>query len=272
MIPSATSGSRPRLDNETAVPRQQDKLSAAEKTLSVLEAMLEEPRFSDVVAATGLAKATVHRLLATLSARGFVTICGDGTYIAGPKIFALAGQASRSNRLLEIAEPLLDELVARTGCTAHLGTLNGDRAIYTMKMEAPDKPYQMPSRVGGEIPLNSSGIGKAILSGFSPEQFDRYLAESELVSRTMNSIHSAKALRTEIELTRRRGYALDAEENVPGVICVAAPIYDNYGRVLNAVSISTITLEWTLADLENLAPFVVTCASRISDAIGYYRG
>ncbi len=260
----------------TGAPNAQDqatssaeKLSAAEKTLLVLETMIHEPRFSEVVAATGLAKATTHRILAVLSAHGFITMTEDGAYLPGPKVMALAGQAARSSRILEIAESYIDDLVAQVGCTAHLGTLNGDRVIYSIKAEPKDKPYQMPSRVGLEVPLNSTGIGKAILSGLNADQFERYLTESELSSRTVNTIDSPEALRREIEMVAERGYALDDEENVPGIICVAAPVHDNLGRVRHAISLSTITLEHTLAEIQAMAPQVVACAGRISDALGY---
>lgn len=246
-----------------------DKLSAAEKTLLVLEAITGQPRFSDVVASTGLAKATAHRLLAVLSAHGFVTLGDDGTYLAGPKILALAGQATRTSRILDIAEPYLDELVEEVDCTAHLGTLNGDRVIYTIKAEAKGKPYQMPSRVGREVPLHSSAMGKAMLAGFSAEQLDRYLSNNELASRTVHTITDPDALRAELEEVKRRGYALDREENVPGIICVGAAVHDHLGRTRHAVSISTITLEHTLPELEAMASQVIACAARIADALGY---
>lgn len=256
----------PAEDEKTAAA---DKLTAAEKTLLVLESVTRRPRFSDVVTTTGLPKATAHRLLAVLSAHGFVTLSDDGTYIAGPKVLALAGQATRSSRILDIAEPYLEDLVDEVGCTAHLGTLNGDRVIYTMKVEAKRKPYQMPSRVGREVPLHSSAMGKAMLAGMSSEQLDRFLADTELTPRTVHSITSADALRAELAQVRAQGYALDREENVPGIICVGAAVHDHLGRPRNAVSISTITLEYTLAELEALAPRVIDCAARIADALGY---
>jgi hypothetical protein len=67
--------------------------AASEKTLLVLEAALTHSRFTDVVEATGLAKATTHRILGTLVERQFVTTDGDGNYLPGPKILSLAGTA-----------------------------------------------------------------------------------------------------------------------------------------------------------------------------------
>src|SRR6187551_769413 len=100
--------------------------SASEKTLLVLEAVLDHPRFSDVVEATGLAKATAHRILATLAESEFITVSPEGTYLPGPKILALAGRALQRIDISAIAQPFIDALVERSHCTIHLGAVNGD--------------------------------------------------------------------------------------------------------------------------------------------------
>ena len=74
--------------------------SASEKTLLVLEAALTHSRFTEVVEATGLAKATTHRILGTLVDRQFVTVDADGSYLPGPKILSLAGTRAAAHRHL----------------------------------------------------------------------------------------------------------------------------------------------------------------------------
>jgi DNA-binding IclR family transcriptional regulator len=242
--------------------------NASEKTLLVLEAIMNNARFSDVVEATGLAKATTHRILATLIDRRFVAVAADGSYLPGPKILSLAGQALRRIDISAIAQPFVDALVDRVRCTIHVGVANGDEIVYLIRADS-DKPYRMPSRVGLAIPLHTSGIGKVVLSGYDGHELERFVARAGLPARTPHTITSLEALQAEVASIRRLGYSLDREENVPGVTCVAAPIRDSTDRINYGISISTLTIEHTRAELEAMAPLVVEAAGQISVALGH---
>lgn len=242
--------------------------SASEKTLMVLEAALTYPRFTDVVHATGLAKATTHRILATLVARSFVTVATDGTYLPGPQILALAGRALERIDISAIAQPFVDQLVDEVHCTVHVGAANGDEIIYLIRTDS-DKPYQMPSRVGHAIPMHSSGIGKVVLSGYTDDELERFASRAGLPRRTEQTITDLTELRREIARVRACGYALDREENVPGVACVAAPIRDHTGTVKYGLSISTIVLEHSLEQVEAMSDAARRAADRISTALGH---
>jgi len=242
--------------------------SASEKTLLVLEAALNQPRFSDVVEATGLAKATVHRILSTIADAGFITVAQDGSYLPGPKILSLAGRALQRIDISAIAQPFVDDLVDVVHCTVHVGVVNGDEIVYLIRSDS-DKPYQMPSRVGHAIPLHTSGIGKVVLSDYTDDALERLVARTGLPRRTEHTITTLEALRAEIADVRRLGYALDREENVPGVACVAAPIRDHTGATRYGLSISTLTLEHTLEQIEAMSGLAIATADQISTALGY---
>jgi DNA-binding IclR family transcriptional regulator len=236
--------------------------------LLVLEAALRHNRFTDVVEATGLAKATTHRIITTLVDRGFVSVASDGTYLPGPQILSLAGRALERIDISAIAQPFVDALVREVHCTAHVGVANGDEIVYLIRTDS-DKPYQMPSRVGHAIPMHSSGIGKVVLSGYSDDELERFVARAGLPRRTEHTLTTLAALRAEVALVRERGYGFDLEENVPGVVCVAAPIRDHTGTIKYGVSVSTLTLEYSPAQLEAMAPAVVAAAAAISTALGH---
>jgi DNA-binding IclR family transcriptional regulator len=248
-VPHLTDDGAPTGDRATA------SANASEKTLLVLEAALTHSRFSKVVEATGLAKATTHRILGTLLEHGFVALAADGSYLPGIDISA-------------IAQPFVDDLVAKVHCTVHVGVVNGDEIVYLIRSDS-DKPYRMPSRVGNAIPLHSSGIGKAVLSGYTDDSIGRFVARAGLPYRTEHTITTLDALRAEIATVRELGYALDREENVPGVVCVAAPIRDHTGTITYGLSISTLTLEHTVEQVEAMAPMAIETADRISVALGY---
>ena len=242
--------------------------SASEKTLLVLEAAFTHARFTDIVEATGLAKATTHRILATLVEQRFVALDSDGSYVPGPKILSLAGRALERVDVSAIVRPYVEALVAKVHCTVHVGFANGDEMLYLVRTDS-DKPYRMPSRVGHSIPMHSSGIGKAILASFTDDELERFVARAGLPGRTDRTITTIERLREEIAEVRRTGYALDREENVPGVICVAAPIRDHTGNVRYGVSISTITLEHTEEQIEAMSGDAIATADAISEALGY---
>jgi DNA-binding IclR family transcriptional regulator len=242
--------------------------SASEKTLLVLEAAFTHARFTDIVEATGLAKATTHRILATLVERRFVALDEDGLYVPGPKILSLAGRALERIDVSAIAQPYVDALVEKVHCTVHVGAANGDEVLYLVRSDS-DKPYRMPSRVGHSIPMHSSGIGKAVLASFTDEELERFVARAGLPGRTDRTITTIGRLREEIAEVRRLGYALDREENVPGVLCVAAPVRDHTGTVRYGVSISTITLEHSEEQIEAMSGDAVATADAISEALGY---
>src|SRR5450631_1171479 len=258
----SSGGQAPKADGERSTA------SASEKTLLVLEAAISHSRFTEVVEATGLAKATTHRILGTLVDRQFVTVDADGNYLPGPKILSLAGRALQRIDISAIARPFVDELVARSRCTVHLGVANGDEIIYLIRADS-DRPYVMPSRVGLSIPMHSTGIGKVVLGSWAEDELERFVARAGLADRTEHTITSLEGLRTEIADVRRLGYALDRQENVIGLGCVAAPIRDQTGTVRYGISISTLLIEHTAQEIEAMSGLAVSTADQISAALGY---
>ncbi|MGV8966717.1 MAG: IclR family transcriptional regulator [Cellulomonas sp.] len=242
--------------------------SASEKTLLVLEAALTHSRFTEVVDATGLAKATTHRILGTLVDSQFITIDADGNYLPGPKILSLAGAALQRIDISAIARPYINELVRASHCTVHLGVVNGDEIIYLVRADS-DRPYVMPSRVGLSVPMHSTGIGKVVLAGRGEDELERFVARVGLPPRTEHTITSVDELRSEIASVRGLGYALDREENVPGLACVAAPIRDHTGTVKFGISVSTLLIEHSMEQIEAMSPLAIATADKISAALGY---
>ena len=142
--------------------------------------------------------------------------------------------------------------MAKSHCTVHLGVVNGDEIIYLIRADS-DKPYVMPSRVGLAIPMHSTGIGKVVLGSQADDELERFVARAGLPPRTEHTITTLEGLRAEIAAVRRLGYALDREENVPGLGCVAAPIRDHTGTVKYGISISTLLLEHTIEQIEAMS-------------------
>lgn len=244
--------------------------SASDKTLAVLTAALTHARFTDVLAATGLPKATVHRITGTLVAHGFVTLGEDGRYLPGPAALRMAGTVLERVDVSALCAPTITRLVEETGCTVHIGVLSGEEVIYVARRES-DKPYRMPSRIGKAIHLHSTAIGKAILADLPVAALDGVVARVGLPARTPNTLTDPVAFSDEIAAVRCAGYAIDDEENEPGIRCVGAAIHDHTGRAAYGISISTLALEHTKAQVEAMAPLAIAAARDISEGLGCRR-
>lgn len=241
--------------------------NATEKVLAVLQALAEHERIADISAATGLPKSTVHRILQSLVEHRFALNAGDGRYIGGPRILTLAGGLMGRFDPAQHADGTLRRLREDTGYTVHFGLLAGDDVVYAAKVEG-KKPYRMPSRVGMSVRLHTTAIGKAILATMSDETVLAIMGRTGMEARTPGTITSAPELLSHLETVRAQGYALDEEENEPGIRCVGAAVYDHTGRAAGAVSISTLVMEPWDRPFDDLAARVRVAAREVSESLG----
>lgn len=241
--------------------------NAIDKVLVVLQSLAEHERIADISAATGLPKSTVHRILQSLVEHRFALNAGDGRYIGGPRILTLAGGLMGRFDPAQHADGTLRRLREDTGYTVHFGLLAEDDVVYAAKLEGA-KPYRMPSRVGMSVRLHTTAIGKAILATMTEEAVRLTMARTGMEARTPNTITDVDALLEHLAMVRKRGYAVDDEENEPGIRCVGAAVSDHTGRAVGAVSISTIVLEPWHAPLADLGKRVRAAAREISESLG----
>ncbi|GAB2463052.1 IclR family transcriptional regulator [Promicromonospora xylanilytica] len=241
--------------------------TASEKTLMVLEAAMTHERFSEIVAAVHLPKATVHRILATLVDRDFIRVADGGAYVPGPKVLSLAGVAYDRVDISTIVQPYIDDLVRRVQCTVHVGVRSGDEIIYLVRTDS-DKPYRMPSRVGAAIPLHTSAIGKSILARLDDDEIERFVNRAGLARRTARTLTTLEDLRAELADIREDGHAFDREENVPGVVCIGTAISDHTGHSNYGLSISSLALEHTEEQLAAMSGDLCKTATDITHALG----
>jgi DNA-binding IclR family transcriptional regulator len=241
--------------------------NAIEKVLSVLEALAEQERITDLAETTGLPKSTVHRILQSLVGLGFATSDGSGGYLPGPRVLTLAGKVMHRLDPARLANPALQSLRDRTGHTVHLALRNGDEAVYIEKL-AGRKPYEMPSRIGQSLLLHSTAIGKAILATLSDEEVATICSRTGMPRRSPHTMTSTEDLLSHLAEVRRRGYAVDDEEDVEGLRCIAAAVTGNHGQAVGAVSISTLVHELPLRETRTVGTEVLTTAREISLALG----
>jgi IclR family acetate operon transcriptional repressor len=245
-------------------------LERAFDVLEVLARSQEDVSLSQIVERTGLPLGTVHRMLSSLIRRGYAA--QDRTtrlYGPGPMLLEVAAVASRNHRfhVNRIARPVLQQLMQSTGETSNLLVLQGDEGVYAEQVVSPHL-VRMFTEVGQRVPLYCTGGGKAILSGLAPEQFERYLSQTELRAFTAKTLTSQEMLRAAVEEARTLGFALDDEEREVGVCCVAAPLFDRFERCIGALSISGPITRLDRARAAALGPTVRAASAECSQAMG----
>jgi DNA-binding IclR family transcriptional regulator len=234
------------------------------RAVSLITAFRGEPELtlSELARRAGLAKSTAHRLLRELEHWDLVERT-DGGIRLGMRLFELGSQVPRQRGLQEAAAPFLADLFEATHETVHLAVLDGLEVVYVQKLAVRRGP-KVPSQVGGRMPAYCTGVGKAMLAFGPPEQVDAVLSAG-LARRTPRTVVAPGLLRKELARIRERGVALEHEESTVGITCVAAPILDDGGLAVAAVSITG----WVnRLDPARLVPAVRTAALGMSRVLG----
>ncbi|WP_410875546.1 IclR family transcriptional regulator [Nocardia sp. A7] len=214
---------------------------------------------------TGLPRSTVHRILDQMIRLRWLSHTPGG-YRLGLRVLELGGLAAEQNELREVVGPLLYELSQRTGLVGHLAVLDGREVLFLDRSGGRGRVV-IPTRVGGRLPAHSTAVGKALLATLEPG-----IAEASLrgntVARTARTIVDRAELHRELARIRnRQGVAVDTEESMPGVGCVAVPIRGR-GVAVAAISLSgTVKGERTALDTARLARALAEVAKEASRAL-----
>lgn len=244
------------------------RLSALQKNLLVLEKAAGGGTFSQIVRETGLPVATAHRILGELVENGWLTQGANRGYGAGRRAHQFAAILRDDSQLAIASAPLLAQLSAQTGMTAHLGVIEGDEVVYVSKVDAP-RPYRMNSRVGAGVPLYSTSIGKAALATMGDEEVRMFVERTGILPMTDKTVADAGELIAELAVIRERGWALDDGENEAGLRCIGAAVFRGDGRAIGGVSITGLEHEVADEQLDDLARQVQETAKQISMALGH---
>ena len=223
-------------------------------------------RFAELLAGSDHPKATLYRLLQTLTSQGMLIYDeARQTYAPGLRLVRLAHAAWQQSSLAPIARPYLDALSERVGETIHLAQMDHGQVLYVDKRNA-RRPVEMFSEAGKIGPGYCTGVGKAMLAFLPPDDRARAVNMQSFFAHTPKTLTSPQALTEELAAIRAAGVAFDREEHEPGIICIAAPTLSSTGRVLGALSITAATRRNTLDGLDQLRPALTETAAQIAAA------
>ena len=235
-------------------------VQSVERIFQLIEQLASHPAGASLqrlAQETGLAKSTVHRLLASLVSLGYAAQEPEtGRYRLTLKMFELSSGIVNSMEIMDVAKAHLERLSQRTGEAVHLVIRDAQDIVYIYKTES--GPMRMSSRVGLRSPLYCTGVGKAILATLPPEEVEDVWNHSSLKKLTSRTVVDLTEMQDQLAEVRANGYAIDDEENEMGVRCVAVAIPGPDGRAESAFSIS------------GLAPYMTP--ERIRPGTGYPDG
>ena len=217
-----------------------------------------------------LNKATAHRLLATLEARGYVERCTSGRlYRLGVRAFELGLYFQNQLDIRRIAFPYLTEMVKITDETAFLCIQDGDEAICLDRVESDQNIQIFTLRIGGRQPLHCGAAPRALLPSLNEEALISYVHRTGLPKFTPRTIDKLDRLREDIALTHRQGYVVSNEDVTSGVAAVGAPVRDHSGKIIAAISLSGLAAQYKPDRIKMLASIISDNAKKISRQMGY---
>ncbi|GEN36352.1 MULTISPECIES: IclR family transcriptional regulator [Aneurinibacillus] len=247
-------------------------IQSVERALRILDLFDEyetELKITDISARMNLHKSTVHSLLKTLQKFRYIEQnMENGKYRLGMKLFERGNFVIHNLDIRSVAKNHLTELSMKTGNTIHLVILDGKEGVYIDKVEGSSATV-LYSRIGRRIPIHCSAVGKVLVAFKSQTELAAILKGYEYRLNTANTIANEKDFLTELKKVKDQGFALDNEENEPGVACIAVPIRNHTGEVVAAMSMSQPATRLNSQSMEEAVAMLKEAAQEISVKFGY---
>lgn len=213
---------------------------------------------------TGLPKPTLHRMLQQLESADLLTRHSDGRhYATGARMRRLAEDVLLNDTRKGARNAILQDLVSRIGESCNITALSGNEVIYLDRVET-SEPIRVHLGPGSRVPAHCSASGKLIIAQFGPAQRRRLLGTGRLPRYTEQTLTDFEALESELALVRQQGYALDRQEFLNGLVCLAVLVPNAAGRSNMCVAIQAPVMRKSASDLEQLLPLVQQAATDIA--------
>ncbi len=196
---------------------------------------------SDLIETLGLAKPTVHRLLQTAEAEGFLQRDLDGrSYGPGHRLRLLSVNTMSSEHLRTARLAILRSVAEEVGETCNLAIPDREGMIYLDRVET-KWPLRIQLPVGTQVPFHCTASGKMYLSTLRQKTLDGFLSAGNLQPQTERSLTDPKSLRAEIQRISKNSYSTDDEEFMTGMTALAVPVQDGQGRLVGTLSVHAPT-------------------------------
>lgn len=216
---------------------------------------------------SGLHVSTVHRILGALAAIGLVEHQPGGLYRLGLRWLEYGNLVRERLEIRDVARPFIEALHNAIGEPVNLAIRDGDEIIYLDRASANASRIRVFYRVGSRAPLHLTSLGKLFLASDSPEAVADYARRSGLPGNTEYSLTRLNVLSNALKDVQQHGIAFDNEEAELGLRCVAAPVRDDQGKLVAAISVSSPAERFGEHEAD-WVPALEQCAQAVSRALG----
>lgn len=248
------------------------RVQSVDRAMKLLEVLADEAkgqRLTDLAKKTGLSLTTVHRLLTTLEQRRFVQFSqADSLWHVGLQAFTVGSSFSSDRNFAASSIPVLRHLRDQTRETANIGIVDNDDILLLEQIQSREITRSL-STVGGRTPMTSSGMGKAVLACYAPDDVRRVIKRRGFRRSTPTTITNLSVLEDQLHRFHTDGYSFDNEEFRVGLRCVAAPVFDRRSEVVCAISVSGTPDRIPDDRVHGLGVLVAKAAADLSRKMGY---
>jgi len=238
------------------------------RLFSLLELIARKDEFvslKGLTEETQVSKATLHRMLSQLEEGGLLVRHSDGRhYGTGARLRRFAEELLLNATQHGAQHRVLLRLVEELGETCNITALSGGEVIYLDRVETP-RPLRFSLRPGSRVPLHCTASGKMFLAQLTRSQLRTLLAHAPLERHTDRTLTDLDDLERHLEQVRQDGFAVDDEEYLPGLVCVAVPVSDAQGHSNLCVSVQAPAVRLTSGEASRVLPALRRAARAIGD-------
>jgi len=244
---------------------------SALKVFAVLESIATAQRplaISELAALLGVPKPTMHRIVRQLDAEGLLQREPNRrVYGPGPRLLNFALGAVRSSMRSAPRHAVLEALSAKVGETCNFGMIAGNAVLYLDRVEA-SWPFGLRFDAGSRVPMHCTSVGKLLLSVQPRKRRDEMIRATPLARYTEYTITDPEKLHVELEDIRKRGYSIDNQEFLAGVVCLAVPVRDSKGVVCAGLAMSAPHARMSVEEAVGRLPVLFSAAEQLAAHLG----
>lgn len=256
-------------ERQKALQKKMSQYSSL-KSIQIVSALLAVNDYltiSEIAQVTNLSASTVHRILQELLDCGYVVKDeNQKKYCAGFESVAMAVNLKTSDYLLEAAKSEMDRLSELSLETVNLIALDGYQGVYIGKVDARNQ-IGLRSKVGWKIPLHCTAGGKLLLAYQTEQWLEEYCRQVPFKQYTDQTLVDEEKLREELNKIRLQSYGVDNREHNPDIICLAAPIFSDNGKIVATIGISAPDYRFPLEKALSYKDEIQKAASVVTDRL-----
>lgn len=252
-------------------------VQTVEKAFEIVE-LLTGNRYSDGISISDLSKeldlgkSTVHRIIETMEAKGYIHQDEETKrYHLSWKLFELGNSIPRRRNLFTMDTSILQALCDKFQETVNMG-VRVDDSVVTIHKINPTSSLIANLQIGTREALHATAMGKALVSQMTREELVKLLGSGPYEKFTSKTIMDVDQLIEETSLIRVRGYSLDDEEYSAGLTCISVPLKNYRNEIVAAVSLSGATIRMTDGKLNEIQKELREVARRLSSYLGWQEG